>query len=360
MALSNAIVPVLPRIGDGAAMQGAIYSAYFIGAFIATLPAGLVTDRIGPFHLIRSGAILSAFSGLFLLVSTGLFFIVISRFIEGVAAGIFIASALAWINEQTDHVSLSGFFMASLNAGLVCGLVVTGWLVSYSDFGKAGIAFFLCICLVGSILVFLTRTLDVVPQDRNTSRGEPAYINILRIAKEYRWLWLSAVILTGATGVVTSLYPGFSGETPQMVALYIAVMNFGTVAAVIIASRFTLPPIPSIRFGAVIMAVSVFSCFFTPWGFIFVGAAAGGVMIAQMAFLSGSEVRQGTVMGIYTTASYAGMSFLPFIAGVVAEKISYFPAFVFTVFAVVSVALTIGRCSCHTGKYPISPATGKQ
>jgi MFS family permease len=215
-------------------------------------------------------------------------------------------------------------------------------------------------CLVGSILVFLTRTGDVGSRDREVLPKEPAYSIILRIAVKYRWLWLSAVILTGATGVVTSLYPGFSGSTPQVTALYISFMNVGTIAAVIIASRFALPPIPTIRFGAVIMAVSVFACYFTPWGFVFIGAAAGGVMIAQMAFLSGSEVHQGTVMGIYTTASYAGMSFLPFIAGILAETSSYFPAFVFTVFTVLSVALTIGRCACHTGKHQISPATGKQ
>ncbi|WAC06009.1 MAG: MFS transporter [Methanoregula sp.] len=360
MALSNAIVPILPSTGDGAAMQGAVYAAYFIGAFIATLPGGLIADRLGPVKLIRSGIILSALSGLLLLIATGVFFIILFRFLEGIAAGIFIASALAWINEQTDHVSMSGFFMASLNAGLICGLVVTGLLVSYFNFGKAGIAFFFCMCLIGSILVFLTRTVNLLHRDREVSPEEPSYTSILCLAMKYRWLWLSAIILTGATGVVTSLYPGFSGDTPQMTALYISVMNVGTIAAVIIASRFALPPIPTIRFGAVIMAVSVFACYFTHWGFVFVGASAGCVMIAQMAFLSGSEIRQGKIMGLYTTASYAGMSSLPFIAGFVAEKSSYFSAFVFTVFSVLFVALTIGWCRCYAGKPPIIPATGKQ
>jgi MFS family permease len=360
MALSNAIVPVLPLIGDGAAMQGAIYAAYFIGAVISTLPAGLIADRLDPVHLIRSGAVLSAISGLLLLIATGLFWILLFRFIEGLAAGIFIASALAWINEQTDHVSLSGYFMATLNAGLICGLIVTGFLASYFDFGKAGIVVFSGMALVGSLLVLMIRTGEVRPRDQNVRPAEPVYTRILWFTMEYRWLWVSAVILTGATGVVTSLYPGFSGEIPQVTAMYISAMNIGTIAAVIIASRFVLPPVPAIRTSAVIIAVSVFACYFTPWGFVLVGAAAGVVMIAQMAFLSESESHQGTVMGIYTTASYAGMSLLPFIAGLVAENSSYFMAFLFTVFAVLTVPFTIGRCTCKKRTRAISPPTGKQ
>ena len=173
MALSSAIVPVLPLIGDGAAMQGGIYAAYFIGAVIATLPAGLIADRLDPVLLIRSGAVLSTISGLLLLVATGLFWILLFRFIEGLAAGIFIASALAWINEQTDHVSLSGYFMATLNAGLICGLVVTGWLASYYNFWGAGIALFFGMALLGSVLIFLMRTGEVVPRDRNMRLAEP-------------------------------------------------------------------------------------------------------------------------------------------------------------------------------------------
>ena len=37
MALSNAIVPVLPHYAGESAVQGAIYAAYFLGAFVTTL-----------------------------------------------------------------------------------------------------------------------------------------------------------------------------------------------------------------------------------------------------------------------------------------------------------------------------------
>ena len=39
MALSNAVVPVLYSIASDPALQGAVYSAYFLGAFLMGFPA---------------------------------------------------------------------------------------------------------------------------------------------------------------------------------------------------------------------------------------------------------------------------------------------------------------------------------
>ena len=66
MALSNAIVPVLPSFADSSSLQGAIYSAYFLGAVLSTLPAGILSDRIGRIPLIRLGLIITVISGLLL------------------------------------------------------------------------------------------------------------------------------------------------------------------------------------------------------------------------------------------------------------------------------------------------------
>ena len=46
-----------------------------------------------------------------------------------------------------------------------------------------------------------------------------------------------------------------------------------------------------------------------------IGALAGIVMIAQMAFLAGIKEHQGIAMGLFSTTSYLGMAALPFIAG---------------------------------------------
>ncbi|CVK33560.1 exported protein of unknown function [Methanoculleus bourgensis] len=55
MALSNAVVPVLPAFAGGAAMQGAVYAAYFFGAFVTVLPAdGKRPDRPRAAHPCRA------------------------------------------------------------------------------------------------------------------------------------------------------------------------------------------------------------------------------------------------------------------------------------------------------------------
>ena len=157
MALSNAIVPVLPAYTDSSAAQGAIYSAYFLGAFISTLPAGILSDRYGRVPVIRAGLAITVASGFFLSVLVLPVPVIIVRIIEGIGAGFFVAAAMSYINSLSDHERMSGYLMASLNAGLVIGLVCAGWLAaqpSESCIRHPGV---LCSCYhSGNLRVFLS------------------------------------------------------------------------------------------------------------------------------------------------------------------------------------------------------------
>jgi MFS family permease len=121
MALSNAIVPVLPSYAGTSAIQAAIYSAYFLGAFLSTLPAGILSDRYGRVPVIRIGLAITVASGLLLSVLVSPFPVIVTRFIEGVGGGFFVAAAMSYVNALPDHEKMSGYFMALLNAGLVIG-----------------------------------------------------------------------------------------------------------------------------------------------------------------------------------------------------------------------------------------------
>ena len=66
--------------------------------------------------------------------------------------------------------------------------------------------------------------------------------------------------------------------------------------------------------AALLLAGAVLALPFTPAGFALIGAVVGFVMIAQMAYLAGTGLPQGAVMGSYNAASYAGMALLPFLA----------------------------------------------
>ncbi|MDD1696336.1 MAG: MFS transporter, partial [Methanoregula sp.] len=119
MALSNAIVPVLPSYGGTSAIQGAIYSAYFLGAFASTLPGGLLSDRYGRVPVIRIGLAITFASGLFLSVLISPVPVIVVRIIEGIGTGLFVAAAMSYVNTLPDHEKMSGYFLALLNAGLV-------------------------------------------------------------------------------------------------------------------------------------------------------------------------------------------------------------------------------------------------
>jgi MFS family permease len=336
MALSNAIVPVLPFYAGSSSLQGAIYAAYFFGAFLSTLPAGMLSDRFGRVPIIRTGLILTAASGLLLSLLSAPFLVLAGRFIEGIGAGCFIASTMSYVNARPDHEKMSGYYMAFLNGGLVTGLVLAGWLGLRDSGPVTGIQLFFALSLLPACSGLFLR--DPVKQ---AARTDPKVL--LSFVRDYFWLWVSSVVLVGITGVVSSLYPQFSGAPSESLGYWMAGMSIATIGAVLIASRASLPPLPAIRWSAVLMAAGVLFSFFSPWGFAVLGVMAGIVMIAQMALLAGEREHQGVVMGLFSTTSYLGMAILPFIAGLLTDMAGFFFAFGVTAFSAVLVAVTIGR-----------------
>jgi MFS family permease len=335
MALSNAIVPILAVYAGSSSLQGAIYAAYFFGAFLSTLPSGMLSDRFGRVPLIRSGLVITAATGILLSMTVMPYLVLVIRFIQGIAAGCFVAAAMSAINSRADHEKMSGYYMACLNAGLVTGLLLAGWLALHSGDPAIGILLFAVLSLVPAGMSFFIR--DNGPQAASFSPS--AFLSFIA---DYRWLWFSSIVLIGITGVVSSLYPQFSGASSESLGYWLAGMSIATIGAVLIASRASLPPLPAIRWSAVLMAAGVLVAYFSPWGFAMLGALAGIVMIAQMAVLAKEQEHQGIVMGLFSTTSYLGMTILPFIAGILAEVAGFFWAFCITAIFAILVALTIG------------------
>jgi len=345
MALSNAIVPVLTRYAPDSLSQGAIYAAYFLGAFATTLPAGILSDRYGRMPIVRAGLVITVVSGCLLAVIAAPIPVILLRCLEGAGAGFFVAAAMAHVNSRPDHARMSGVFMAFLNAGLVVGLIASGWLAVHFSIPASGI-------IVFSVLTAVATIASVgisVPHFTPLPVGSRIFVPLLR---DYRWLWYSSIILVGITGVLTSLYPKFSGLAPDILGIWIAGMSVATIVTVLVISQMPFTPVPVIRSAAVLMVASVMIAFVTPLGFIIVGAIAGVVMIAQMAFLAEAQEHQGTAMGLFSTTSYLGMTILPVLIGIVADRAGFFSAFLCTALLAGTVAVTIGWCGCqriHTG-----------
>jgi MFS family permease len=341
MALSNAIVPVLPAYSPDASVHGLIYAGYFFGAFFITLPAGILTDQYGRIPFVRLGLFVSLASGVFLTLISDPVLVIAGRFFEGAGAGLFVAAAMAMVNADPGHIRLSGWLMASQNAGLVTGLAVAGWLAAYLGTPPAGIALFTLMLVVPAVAGLLVREPSGTPGPAGISGRE-----ILRIARHHRWLWYSTLVIIGLTGVVTAMYPKHSGAGSGQLGIWMAMMGIATIIAVIVSSRMAPEPVLAIRWGAILMAGGVVLLFFSPAGFLMIGAVAGVVIISQMAFLAGVAGNQGTVMGLYSSFAYLGMAILPAAAGVCADRLGFPAAFFIAVLAALSVAATIGWCAC--------------
>lgn len=339
MALSNAIVPILPSYATTSAIQGAIYSAYFLGAFVSTLPAGILSDRYGRVPVIRTGLAITVASGLLLSVMVSPIPVIVTRIMEGVGAGFFVAAAMSYVNSLPDHERMSGYLMASLNAGLVIGLVFAGWLAVQLSNPASGILVFSLLVVISAVASFFIKETGNVTQNDD-------FKTILDLVTEFRWLWYSSVILIGITGVIISIYPKYSGYSPDSVGVWISLMSVATIAGVLVASRLSLPPVPAIRWSALLMVIGVSVSYYTPLGLVMLGICAGIVMIAQMMFLAQVRNHQGVIMGLFSTTSYLGMAALPFVTGIIADVAGFFWAFCATALFAVTVFLTIGRCGC--------------
>jgi MFS family permease len=339
MALSNAIVPILPVYATSSTLQSAIYSAYFLGAFLTTLLGGLLSDKYGRLPVIRFGLGITIISGLLLTVLSPAIIVIGARCLEGIGAGLFVAAAMAHVNSLPDHAKMSGYFMAALNLGLVLGLILGGNLAVQFHTSTGGILLFTIMTLLSILLSIFMMSSPATP--------EPNTLAIVKsLIYDYRWLWYSSLVLIGITGVVTSLYPKFSGASPDIVGNLIAGMSIATIMGVITISRINPDPIITIQIAAAIMAGSVMLTFISPIGFFFIGTLSGFVMIAQMAFLSKVKDNQGITMGLFSTTSYLGMSLLPFLAGVIADSMTFFIAFCVTACMALTVTFTISRYNC--------------
>jgi MFS family permease len=337
MALSNAIVPVLAAYGEDSFIQGMVYAAYFLGAFVITLPTGILSDRFGRTPFIRLGLAITVTSGLILAVSSVPPVIIAARFIEGIGAGLFVASAMSYVNSGTGHLRMSGWLMAFLNAGLVTGLILTGWLSTCLHMPASGILIFSFMAVIPAVSGFFIAEPDVPASPYRSG-------TVTRFIREYRWLWYSSIVLIGITGVVTSLYPKYSGASPDLLGYWIAGMSIATIAAVLIFSRTTLSPITAIRWSAVLIGAGILISFFSASGLLLIGALAGVVMIAQMAFLAGIREHQGIIMGLFSTMSYLGMAILPVVAGIFSDRFGFFFTFCFTAICAGTVAVMIDYC----------------
>lgn len=136
--LYGIIVPAVPHFvktfGITETVVGTIFFAYSAGLLLSSVPVGILCDRIGRKKVLVYGAIGLAVATVIYMVSSSLYLLMFSRFLQGVASSATWTSGLALVSEMfpiTNRGQKLGLVLSSAGLGTIVGPVFGGLLFKY-------------------------------------------------------------------------------------------------------------------------------------------------------------------------------------------------------------------------------------
>lgn len=346
MGLSNAVIPILPELANiqkvepGGFASSLLFSAYFLGALVTMLPFGVLADRFGNFRFIGFSVVLTAVSGLAILLSENLWVLLVSRFIEGSACGAFFPAAFATLSKLEDSRRYIGEFNFLSNAGLAAGALLSGLLAD--SFLKGAILSFTCLAFVLTLLlVFRSRGL-IIPQHLGKSEtlSSDFYGNLFKktypeitalFSHSSSGIWLSSFLLNGAIGVLIAYYPDYSLGVLTKLQLggSIASLYVCAMIASLVAGHFNVNEKTIIRTGVAFSILgAIFAIKYPFLGFSSLGGGSGLATVGYALAAARINADRGLVMGLFNTTIYAGLSIVPIFAGICTGILSFESLFI--------------------------------
>jgi len=345
MGLSSGVIPILPELASlhtidfGGFASSLLFSAYFLGAVATMLPFGILADKFGNLRFIGFGVILTAISGLTILLSDNLWILVISRFIEGSACGAFFPAAFATLSKSKNPRRYIGEFTFLFNAGLAAGALLSGLLAD--TYLKGAILIFTFMAFLLTVPLLLRHKELINPQDIEKSGALPdsigklfrgSYREIIELLRcSNSGIWLSSFLLNGAIGVLIAYYPDYSLDTLTKTQLggSIASLYVCAMIASLLAGHFIVKEKTIIRIGVIF---SIFGALFAiKYPFLGFSSLGGGSGLATVGYaLAAARINadRGLVMGLFNTTIYAGLSLVPIIAGIFTGFLSFESLFI--------------------------------
>jgi len=343
MGLSNAVIPILPELASlgnsssGGFASSLLFSAYFLGALGTMLPFGILADRFGNLKFIGLGIVLTAISGLTILLFENLWILLIARFIEGSACGAFFPAAFTILSKLRNPGRYIGEFTFLFNAGLAAGAFLSGLLAD--TYLKGAILIFTVIASLLTVYL-LSRYRGLVHPECEGRPGSLKGSGLFR--KPYReikellsgdnsGLWLSSFLLNGAIGVLVAYYPDYSLGTITKAQLGISISSLYVCAMVtsLLAGHFKVKEKTLIRIGIGFSALGALSAIKYPLlGFSSLGGGSGVATVGFALAVARMNADRGLVMGLFNTTIYAGLSLAPIIAGLFTDFMSFEKMFI--------------------------------
>lgn len=343
MGLSNAVIPILPELANlsnsssGRFASSLLFSAYFFGALGTMLPFGILADRFGNLKFIELSIILTAISGLIILLSENLWILLIARFIEGSACGAFFPAAFAILSKLRNPGRYIGEFTFLFNAGLAVGAFLSGLLAD--TYLKGAILIFTIIASLLTTYQFSRYRRLAYPESEGKTgvlKASDLFRKPYREIKELlsggnSRLWLSSLLLNGAIGVLVAYYPDYSLDTITKAQLGIAISSLYICAMItsLLGGYFKVKEKTLIRIGIGFSALGALSAIKYPLlGFSSLGGGSGIATVGFALAVARMNADRGLVMGLFNTTIYAGLTLAPIIAGIFTSFVGFEKLFI--------------------------------
>lgn len=343
--------PVLPlfasHLGADPAGVGTVAAVSAFTGVVASVPAGMLSDRIGRKRMLIISAIIFASAPFLYQFASTLWHLAVIRFYHGFATAIFVPVAMALVSdlfhgERGEKMgwfstsTLLGRFMAPIIGGVIIGSLAfnpgLGYRVVYLVCGVAGI-----------IAFFLTLKLPDPGNDHGKGQSWRETFTILRGVMSNRVIVLTSAVEAsilfayGTFETFLPLYAVRNGISAYEVGLFLSSQVITLALTKPVMGRFSdrHGRRPQIVAGAVVGACCIgsFSLFtsFIPLLALSVlfGLSLSVVTSATSAFIADQSGREshGSAMGMLGSIMDIGHTTGPFVSGIVAGHLGFGASF---------------------------------
>lgn len=362
--------PVLPlfaaHLGAQPAGIGAVAAVSSLAGIVASIPAGLLSDRLGRRRLLAGSAAVFATAPFLYLLVGSLWQLALLRFYHGLATAIFVPVAMALVADlySTSRgeklgwfstATLVGRFVAPLAGGAILGLTVAGPVLGYR------LVYLVC-GVSGAIALLL---LLLMPKAEAGRSGSPSWAEALAGFREL--VGQRVIILTALVdAAILFSYGAFETFLPiHALKAGISPYGIGFLLAVQVLTLALVKPLsgsfsdrhgrrPQILAGALLGAAAIavlprFEGFVSLLAVsVLFGLSLAIVTPATAAFIGDLSHRQsrGSAMGILGSVMDIGHTAGPLATGALIGALGYRAAFLAAALILTAAALSffLGTC----------------
>jgi MFS family permease len=378
LALGTGIaLPALPALATSFdvsfAWASAIITVFLLGNLAGTIPSGWLIDRFGSRAVMIAGPLLTAAIALLVTGTHSFTALLVLRFCNGFAAQMWVMARLAAIAQNASvgqRGRLVSWMFGMDNTGRLAGPVLGGFIANAWG-SRAPFAMYAILALLSLIPILRFATGTPARERRSPAARAQAPALSLRELVMPRLAYFGVTIFAGLTrGPVQAdllhLYAAFEYHLGP-----IQIGELATIAAIItlpigflagwLMDRFgrkltMVPGFAGVAIAMTALAVSAFAHVSLAWYvalFLFgvlMQALTGGSVQTVGADVAPPEAR-GRFLGIWRFAGQGGATLSPLLFALIADRVNYGSAFLFTAASGAVVAVLLIFCVPETRTY---------